>query len=546
MNIGWKILFCRKTNRIIIILAGLTLLLFSFYERGICAVLQAAPGPTDIRQENKTIINVSLDKLVQEAVKRNASAIIDYLQTQMSKEQIKAEKGIFEPIVQLSFTRQRIHVPNSAEDILTRLQNEYLEKTDALEFGVSGIVLSGAQWDLKFLDNRRNSSTIEMLRDYKYENDNALKLSLEQPLLRGFGKEMTRAKINLARVQSEVDEAKFEQKLMELVGVTIQLYWKLYGAQNIYQSWGKSLAIAEESLKDIELRARGGKIAQTEFMEAQSVVNIQRGELYNAKSKMVEAQTQLMTLLNLSMSDNNDIQLLAADNPFGNYDELMSPADYLKIALEKWPEYKIAKKAVEKARLQLKYANNQLLPQLNIIGTISSNSLDRDDEKAMKAVMDNRFISWSLGIKFSMPLIGNVQARSNYHIAEMRLRQADIEADSIVKNLSNSLYNKIEALRNFQGQLKEYERGLTIKGHLYDIEQMKLKAGKISHKNLLAQQEEYINYQRKVFSSVVNYRTAEAALDIALSNILTKYKLDKKDIYYTDKDLPGHLKTIFK
>ena len=350
--------------------------------------------------------------------------------------------------------------------------------------------------------------------------------------MKGFGKDITRAKIDLAKIESRIDKKKFDQRVMELVAVTAQLYWKLYGAQKISASWEKSLAIAENSIKDIEVRAMGGKIARTELMETQSTVSILRSELYNAKNKVIEVQNQLLTLLNVSASEYKNIRLIATDDPFKNYEQIADWDECVRMALEKWPEYEIAKKKVEKEKIQVKYARNQFLPQLDIVGSVSLNSLDQEYGKSLCDVANDEFLSWSTGIRFSVPLFNNVQAKSGLSIARMRTKQAEVELDALKKSLGNSVYSKINAVISLQEQLKEYERGLKIRQQLLEIEHTKFQSGRIGLKDLLGREEEYVTYQRKVLSCVVNFKLTQATLQIAIGSILEKYHIDLMQIDY--------------
>lgn len=492
--------------------------------------------------QDKGIVRVRLPHLIHEAVRRNASVVGDYLQARMSRERISAEEGAFEPVFQTSLNRSSIHVPNSTEDLLTRQQAEYTEDVDMYDFGINGIVSSGATWELKFSGRQRNSSTIEKYRDYKFEYDNVLKLSIGQPLLKGCGSDIAKARINLARVQSDIDGSKYEQKMMELVAVAIQLYWKLYGVQRIEETWERSLAISEGVVKDMELRRAQGRISKTELMEAQSTIITRRAELHSARGRVVEARNQLLTLLNVAVSDFAHSHLVAVDDPFGDYNEIGFSNQHVMIALEKWPEHRIALKTVEKERLQVQYAENQLLPQLDLIGSVSLNSLDQENEIALRDVVKNKYVNWSTGLKFSVPLIDARQARSGLAVARMRAKQADVELDALRKSLANSINTKIAALNSMREQLLEYQQGFKIREQLLEIERVRLKEGYVSLKNLLDQEEEYVNFQRKALSVVVNYKLAEATFEIALGTILEKYKVNLSDIRKSDRI--SHAETI--
>jgi outer membrane protein len=499
---------------------------------------------TPSQRREVATIQISLQKIVHESVVRNSSAMNDYLQAKMSQEQVLAEGGVFDTVFQTSLQAKRMLMRNGAEDKVNRSNlDEYSDSTDSLEVGLSGLLPLGTLWDVKFNQNKRSSSTIDRTL-YNHEYDNGLKLTLTQPLLKGFGSKSTKAKISLAELQSNIDSDKFEQKLMELVGITVQVYWKLYGAQQILNSWEKSMIIAEDAIKDLELRAQAGKIAQTEYLENLSAVNIRKAELYNAKSKVDEAQNQLLTLLNISFADIKNAQLLAMDNPFENRDMLQDAESYINASISKWPEYRVARKKLEKEKVQLKFLENQLLPQLDLLGSIGSTSLDSSYDKSFRDLTDGRYLNWSAGLKFVFPL-ENSLASSSLKIARMRTKQAEIELDAFMKSYGNSVHSKLSEVGNYQSQLQDLENGLRIKTDLLEIERQKLKAGRTSLKTVLDKQDDYITYQRRVLSGIINYKLAEASLDIAAGKILVKYGVDLQSLNYSDEALSGRPGALF-
>jgi outer membrane protein TolC len=139
----------------------------------------------------------------------------------------------------------------------------------------------------------------------------------------------------------------------------------------------------------------------------------------------------------------------------------------------------------------------------------------------------------------------NSQATSNLKIAKMRTKQAEIELDAFVKSYGNSIHSKLSEAGNYQSQLRDLESGLRIKTDLLEIERQKLKAGRTSLKTVLDKQDEYISYQRRVLSGVVNYKLAEASLDIAAGKILSKYGVDPQTLNYSDEVLSGRMGTLF-
>lgn len=490
-------------------------------------------------------IYLSLNPLVKEVLSRNGESVREYFQTNITQTQISYEKGIYDPIFSASVTRQSTNIPNSAEDKLIRLDNTYQDKIDFFDTGFSGLLPIGTQWSLFFSNNKKQSSIIKKYRSYEFEYDSSVKLQIEQPLLKNAGVEMTEAKIKLSEFENEIEKSKYEQKLMELQGVTIQLYWKLYGSYEIYKSWEQSIKLAQKALAELEIRAKSGKIAETEVLEATSALNIRKSEYENAKNRFVEVQNQILTLLNISVNENEKFEFILSENPEDKISEVLSLNNYLSQAFEKWPEYLISKKNLEKEELQLKYATNQLLPKLNLVASTQRNALTADRHSSVNDAFDDEFVSWALGLKFEQPLFSDKE-KNSLKIAQLRVYQAKSDLKSLENNLKNSLMTKIENLQGSKKQYLLYKEGLKIKKDLIDIDYERLSLGKITAKELFEKEEDYMNYQRKMLSSIINWKTAEALLDISTGNLLNKYNIDIKTLNYSLDDNDVNIKELFK
>ena len=497
-----------------------------------------------LNENDKTSISLSLNSLIKEVLIRNGDAIKEQLQVSISANQVEYEEGIYDPLFTTNFLRQSTNVPNSVENELVRYQETYQDRVDFFDAGVSGLLPSGAKWSFLYSNNKKNSSLIEQNKDYDTEYDTTFKLELEQPLLKNAGIEITEAKIALSKFENKVKENGYKQKLMELQGLTIQVYWRLYGAQKIYKSWDNSIALAKKSLKDLELRAKSGKIAQTEVLEAKSALNIRMSEYENAKNRFNEAQNQVLTLLNLPFNQNNNFVFEISDSPISDIKQLLNSKEYIELALEKWPEYQNAKQNVKKEQLQTKYSQNQTLPQLNIVGSLERTSLENNRSDSYDNSIDPEFSSWTMGVKLSMPIL-NQQANTSLEISKIKLQQAKIELATLENNLINSIMTKIDNVNSSIKQYSLYKEGLDYKKYLLEIENNKLLLGKANARELFEKEEDYMNYQRKFLSSIINWKTSEALLEISTGNLLKKHNIKIENLAQTSRTKSKKISDIF-
>jgi len=478
--------------------------------------------------DRNTTINLSLKDLIKKVLQRNNEVLKQYNQTKISQEQIRYESGIYDPILSANYLKTSTHIPNSTENELVRYQEEYRDKINSFDVGIGGMIQSGANWNLKFANNEKRSSLIEQYKSYDTEYDSSVKLQFEQPLLKGFGQNIVEAKLNLAKIEKETSQNTYEQKMMELQGLVIQLYWRWYGAEKIYRSWEKSIESAEKSLIELKSRVEFGKIAGTDLLEATSSINLRKSEYENAKSKVFEVRNQILTLLNLNSSDYKNIVFKIVDNPNDDKVELLDLETYSKMALENLPEYKALKKSLEKELLQVEYAQNQKLPQLNLVSSVETHSLEEKSRVSIDESFGKDFVGWSLGLKLNIPLFNN-QADSSLNIAKLRLKQIYNDKESMEKNIVNSLSTKIDTVKSSAKQYAFYQDGLNLKKQLLEIEYEKLYSGKTSARVLFDKEEDYMNYQRKFLSSIINQKTAEALLLMSTGSLFAKYDINPNE-----------------
>lgn len=474
------------------------------------------------------VVKLTPERLVQEVSRRNASAVYDQLQWEIAARQVDIEKAIFEPEFVASLMHQNIDVPNTVEEALARnFQTQYEEKANRYSLGLRGLVPTGGQWSLMYKGNESSTNIIERFKDYDTEYENNLELSFRQPLLKGRGADAVRAKTKVAELAQEIAYQSYRQRMMEVSGAAVQAYWNLYRAQRLLQSWHESVAVAERVLRDVKARAQGGKAAQTDVLEAETGLALRRARLMSAEADVVEARNRVLTLLNVTAEMDPNVRMEAAQAPEDQPISVPQFEQSLQRALANWPAYLIAQKKLESEKVQVKYARNQTLPQLDLTMGYEFVGLDDKRTEAIKDSYGSGGNSWYVGLELTMPL-GNRAAKGQLSQAEIRAQQAVIEIESVRRSLSNSLHGKLERVRHAEEQLKLHRTDVELKRRLLEIELMRVEAGKSDVRELLRQEEDLIEYQRHYLNSVVELKLAEAAMDIAEGTLLEKYGIQVK------------------
>jgi outer membrane protein TolC len=476
---------------------------------------------------NCKLILVSLDVLISQIIKNNYDLNSQKMKVDIATHQTAIEEGIFEPILNLKADYIRTKVPNSAEDMISRnYLSIYEEDRYYAQAGVKGIIESGAEWSINISDGRKNSNLIEETRDYRNEFDNEVSFSLKQPLLKGFGKEMTSIKINLAKQNETIVLKEYNTKLMNLIASTVKTYWTLYGTQKLYESWKNSLVVAQKGLKNIKLLALNGKMPETDVIEVRSAILHRKTEILALKSRIIELQDKIMSLLNLSVMANPNIILITKDSP---HIEKKVKVDPLSVSFEKalnnLPELELIKLKYKQEKLKNSYSENQLLPDLSIQAGISTAGLGSLDSTARKDAFSDKYTSYNVGLSLEMPIGGNKQAKENLAISKLKLLDAKLEIESSKRMLNNVLNTKRKQLLNQQDRLDLYKENMSFNTDLLNIELKKLRSGRADIRDVFDYEEKVILSQRKLLNSIINWKLSEALLDKSTGELFKKYKI---------------------
>lgn len=486
------------------------------------------------------VIQLNLNSLIQEVVRKNSKGLVELINVKTKENELISEKSIFEPIFSAGVLLSRQKTKTSAEDSYYSTlgpDSDYKSNSENYEAGFSGLMPTGGNWELKAIRNDLKSNVIESRNttnstDTEYRD--YVKLSIEQPLLKNAGYEITTIKQKLAEVNKNISKEEYNKILTELVGVTIQSYWQFYGMQKVLVSWSNLVLITEKNLVNIKELALNGKVPETEVLDIENRLYLLQLEKIEAKDKLLEKRNQIFTLLNISASENPNLEFELTENIY-NQSKIPTLKESLDQALENWSEYNIAKKKLKLEMITQKYLDNQILPDLKAKANITNQSLNDSASKAFEELNSSEYQDWSFGLEFSMPIFGNEKLKSYIKNSKLNIIKAKLELNALEKNLDNSLHTRIEKLKSTKRQMDLFKKGLEIKKELLAIENEKLLFGKTNVKKLLEEEEQYIDYERKMYERLIDWKTAEATLQKAMGTLLNTYdikinldNLDKK------------------
>ena len=187
-------------------------------------------------------------------------------------------------------------------------------------------------------------------------------LTLSQPLLRGFGRRVSRRGLTSAELRRE--EADRQQLLSEQqVAVDVAAaYYRVVSQQTFVEVARQSLLRARRLRDASEAKLDAGLVSQLDVLRSQQLVSQAEMQFFDAQSAVEDARDQLTFLLGRSETTPFGV---SAEVPRTSTDPIDVPTA-TGIALANRLDLQSRRAAADDAENQIRFSRNQLLPQVDV------------------------------------------------------------------------------------------------------------------------------------------------------------------------------------
>jgi outer membrane protein TolC len=263
-----------------------------------------------------------------------------------------------------------------------------------------------------------------------------LTLQLTQPLLRNFGADVNHAQIIISRLTQQESILEF-RKAVEQNALDIEkAYWQLVQAETDIRTETALVAETEATYTILNTRMKQGlDVSSLQVAQAQTVLETRRGTLVSFKAHARDLSDQLKQL----MSDpqypvTSSVVILPLDSP------VQDPMNYnlddeINTAMENRFELGEQQLKVQAATVTVSVAENNLLPELDFIGSAGPQGADSSYGAAIASNADMHHWDYTVGFKLNVP-IGNREARAIYRRTLLQRLQAMEQYQAFVEQVA--------------------------------------------------------------------------------------------------------------
>jgi outer membrane protein len=377
----------------------------------------------------------------------------------------------------------------------------------------------------------------------------AVTLGVTQPLLRGFGEDVSLAEVRLAANNGRIAAEDVRARLLDVVAQVEQAYWNLVSARArlVSAEW---LVSAGEEVRDILAKRREFDATLAEYANAVATVEARKALVIQARRALSEAGNQLKALLNdPALPIGGEADVVPADLPSVAAFEADLRGS-IETALANAPAVAQALVAVESADIGVVVADNGLLPQLDLEASVAWFGLDKSWSESYAQVGEGDFVNSLAALRFSQAL-GNRFAEAAYARARLQRSQAVVQYDRAVQGTVLAVKNALVDCVAF--------RELVEQNRVFRLAQAEnLRALLVDEKTLAALTPEFLQLKFQLqnglaqaedqfFASVVGYQGALARLRQAMGTGLEARGIEVvepaasgSDAWRGELQWPGH------
>jgi len=484
-------------------------------------------------------LQLTLEEAVALALEHNINLEVSRLALARSTFSVLSATGIFDPVLSANGDTSYSSSPST-----NQLQGADVAVAKRRTFDLTlGMLLpTGTEAGVSWTNSRLETNST--FYDFNPSYDSSLGLSITQPLLQGFGTDVNRNGIEVARKNSEISRLQFEAVVISTVQQVETAYWDLVYAIDNLKVKEQSLALARDLLDQTRTRVRIGTSAPIDIVQSEATVATREQEIIVAEHAVAEAADVLKGLMGFET-----MQDWASDViPVDSLQVDRSPVDLetaVTTALQRRTELKQEEINKVIAEMNMVVAENQVRPQLDLVvgygyqgvgGTLRQ--VDQDTgvvtvipggwDDALQMVSDLDYDQWSAAVNFRYPL-GNNQAKARRVQARYDLRSAEqlvaAQRQAVIQGVRRAVRGLEASAKSIDAAAKARE----LAERNLDAEQKKFANGMSTNYQVLQIQEDLAAAQAAELQSRVLYRVSKVGYHVATGTLLDTMGVGLRD-----------------
>lgn len=349
----------------------------------------------------------------------------------------------------------------------------------------------------------------------------AATVSITQPLLRGFGPDITLAPLYNAEDIELVNRLILKNTLISTITSVVVQYIATFQAQNNIKAQEASLKQVQAAYEQAKLLVKAGRRGPADLLQFEANAASQKLTLQQNQVALLQAKETLLNLIGLepqsTISLPESIQEIIKKIP--------SLKESIAITLANNPTYQQAIIGIRVLKRQLAVSKDNIRPQLDLSLTQTQGGGSGGLPNAgPESLVNGSNHSTTVMLTLSVP-ISTLPQEQAIASSQVALQQAITNLAALKRSIELNVMTTYNTLLSQKEQVKQANQAVMFAKKTYDIANIKLKYGKISSFEVNTLQVNLITAVTNYISTFATYITTQANFDSILGITTDRWEL---------------------
>ena len=375
-------------------------------------------------------------------------------------------------------------------------------------------------------------------------SQSGLGVIVTQPLLRGFGSELNRRFIHIGKNSEKISDYVFQQQAIVTVSGIVRLYDDLVSLNADLKVKEETLATAQRLLEDNKNKVDQGTLAPIEATRAEAQVAAAQQDLINSEGYVRQQELIMKTVLSRNWGDDplvHDARIIPTDTLSLEPLPTQTPAEIVTQAIANRPEYQAAKLQLTNTQISLKGTKNELLPEIDLVGSYLASGLAGGYNPSSAAgtafpgvggnygtvldqILKGTYPTYSVGINLTLPVRNRV-AQADVARDELQVRQTQVRLKQLENQIRAEVEDALIALQRTRAAYQAATETTRLQAQSLAIEQEKFDVG-LSTNFLVIQYQSYLAQARSTEVAALDaYAKAKVQYERSIGSTLTEHNV---------------------
>lgn len=370
--------------------------------------------------------------------------------------------------------------------------------------------------------NLRVNNPISQSRGNAATYNPGLDLNIEQPLLRGFGSEVTLTPLLNAYDQEAINKLSLKEALISTVQQVITSYRSLIQSQNNTETSELSLKSYSGTVKNVKALIKAGRRAPTDVLQAEANF---ANEKVTRQDSITRVNTERLNLLNI-IGLIPETQIRVPEDVEDIKPVIPDLDESYQIALKYNISYQRSLYGLKATQRALVIAKDNARVLLNMRITASTgNGSGKNPNSGFRSLSNNKNSNLGIGFDLAVP-INDYQIKQAIVNAKVQLQQVRIQIEASKRELKTTIINDRNDIKSRAEQIRLAKNALQIQQKTQQSLNAKLRYGLVSTFEVTSTQQDLDTSRQRLIQAKTDYLNSLTKLHVDMGVLLDKWQIE--------------------